>query len=269
MLRLENHFWSIRLTTGKGAFKMGKLDGKVAVITGGNSGIGLATAQEFINEGAKVAISGRNQTTIESALEQLGSNAIGFKSDVSSGSDLDSFYEKVAIAYRKIDIVFANAGIAFGNMMGETKEEEIDSHFDINVKGVFFTVQKALPLLNDGGSIILTASIVKDKGFENFSVYSASKAAVRSFARSWANDLKNRKIRVNSISPGPIETPIFSRMGMSEEELKAMGEGFAAQVPLGRFGKPEEIAKTALFLASDGSYVNGSDIAVDGGIAQV
>lgn len=249
---------------------MGKLDGKIAVITGGNSGIGLATAKEFVNEGAKVVITGRNQATIDDALQSLGDNVIGLKSDVSSLSDLDNLYDIVKKKYGHIDILFANAGIAFGNMLGETDEKSVDSHLNINVKGVFFTVQKALPLLIDGSSIILNASIVKDKGFPNFSIYSATKAAVRSFAKSWATDLKEKKIRVNSISPGPIETPIYARMGLKEEELKAMGEQFASQVPLGRFGKPEEIAKTALFLASsDSSYINGLDIAVDGGLAQV
>lgn len=249
---------------------MGKLDGKIAVITGGNSGIGLATAKEFVNEGAKVVITGRNQSTIDDALKSLGGNAIGLKSDVSSLSDLDNLYDVVKKKHGHIDIIFANAGIAFGNVLGETDEKSVDSHININIKGVFFTIQKALPLLVDGSSIILTASIVKDKGFANFSIYSATKAAVRSFAKSWATDLKERKIRVNSISPGPIETPILSRMGMSEEELKVYGEQFASQVPLFRLGQPEEIAKTALFLASsDSSFINGADIPVDGGLAQV
>ena len=249
---------------------MGKLDGKIAVITGGNSGIGLATAKEFVNEGAKVVITGRNQLTIDDALQSLGGNATGLKCDVSSLSDLDNLCEIVKKKHGHIDIIFANAGIAFANVLGETDEKSVDSHININIKGVFFTIQKALPLLVDGSSIILTASIVKDKGFANFSIYSATKAAVRSFAKSWATDLKERKIRVNSISPGPIETPILSRMGMSEEELKVYGEQFASQVPLFRLGQPEEIAKTALFLASsDSSFINGADIPVDGGLAQV
>lgn len=249
---------------------MGQLDGKIAVITGGNSGIGLATAKEFVREGAQIVITGRNQDTLDEAVKSIETNAIGLKSDVSSLSDLDNLYELVRKKYDHIDILFSNAGIAFGNMFGETDEEFFDSHVNVNIKGVYFTVQKALPLLVDGSSIILNASIVKDKGFPNFSVYSATKAAVRSFTKSWATDLKDRKIRVNTISPGPIETPIYSRMGMSDEELKAMGEQFSSQVPLGRFGKPEEVAKAALFLASDASsFVNGIDLAVDGGIAQV
>ncbi len=249
---------------------MKKLDGKIAVITGGNSGIGLATAKEFVREGAQVVITGRNQSTIDDAVQSLEINAIGLKSDVSSLTDLENLFETVRDKYGHIDILFANAGVAFGNVLGKTDEESVDLHINVNIKGVFFTVQKALPLLTNGSSIILNASIVKDKGFSNFSVYSATKAAVRSFAKSWATDLKERKIRVNSISPGPIETPIYSRMGMKEEELNAMGEQFSSQVPLGRFGKSEEVAKAALFLASDdSSFVNGADIAVDGGIAQV
>lgn len=249
---------------------MGQLDEKIAVITGGNSGIGLATAKEFVREGAHVVFTGRDQATIDAAVQNIEVNVIGLRSDVSSLSDLDNLYNTVRKEYGHIDILFANAGIALGNVLGDTDEEFFDRHMKINVKGVYFTVQKALPLLVDGASIILNASIVKDKGFPNFSVYSATKAAVRSFAKSWASDLKDRKIRVNTISPGPIATPIFSRMGLPEEQMKALGEQFASQVPLGRLGQPEEIAKTALFLASDaGSFVNGVDIAVDGGLAQV
>lgn len=249
---------------------MGKLSGKVALITGGNSGIGLASAHDFINEGADVVITGRNEKTINAAVAALGPKATGIKSDAANLKDIDEVISNVQAAHGKIDVLFANAGIAFGNVLGQTSEEEFDQHMDINVKGVFFLVQKALPILNDGASIIITSSVVKDKGFPNFSVYSASKAAVRNFAKTWATDLKDRKIRVNTISPGPIETPIFGRMGMSEDEMKAMGDGFASQVPLGRFGTSEEVSKVALLLASsDGGYINGADIAVDGGIAQV
>ena len=247
-----------------------KLQNKIAVITGGTSGIGLATAKRYAEEGATVVITGRNQKALDKALEEVGANARGIQSDVSKLGDLDQLYSEVKETLGHIDILFANAGVAEIASIEDSDEEFYDRHFDINVKGLFFTVQKALPLLKDGGSIILNASIVATKGFESFSVYSATKAAVRSFARSWATDLAARKIRVNAISPGPIDTPIYGKLGLPPEQVEQMGAAFVAQVPLARFGQASEIADAALFLASnDSSYINGVDLAVDGGIAQV
>ncbi len=249
---------------------MNKLDNKIALITGGTSGIGLATAKRYIEEGATVVITGRNQDAIDKAVEELGANVYGIQSDVSKLSDLDKLYSEIKERLGRIDILFANAGVAQISSIEDSDEDFYDRHFDINVKGLFFTVQKALPLLKDGSSIILNASIVATKGFENFSVYSATKASVRSFARSWATDLAGRQIRVNAISPGPIETPIYGKFGLPQEQVEKMGASFAAQVPLARFGQASEIADAALFLASnDSSYINGIDLAVDGGIAQV
>ncbi len=247
-----------------------KLKDKVALITGGNSGIGLATAKRYAQEGAQVIITGRNLANLDQAISEIGQSAIAIQGDVSSLSDLDALYSEISQKYGKIDILFANAGIAELAPFDQVTEEFYDRHFDINVKGLFFTVQKALPFINDGGSVILNASVVSTKGFESFSVYSATKAAVRSFARTWATDLAPRQIRVNAISPGPIETPIYGKFGLSEEELQEMGNSIVSQVPLARFGQADEIANAALFLASnDSSYVNGVELPVDGGIAQV
>lgn len=247
-----------------------KLENKIAVITGGNSGIGLATAQSFAQQGAKVIITGRRQKELDDAVKLIGANAFAVQGDVSNLADLDRLYSTVKEKFGRIDILFANAGLGQVSPPDAVTEAFYDLHFDVNVKGLFFTVQKALPLLVDGGSIILNASIVNYKGFENLSVYSATKAAVRSFARSWAADLKARKIRVNAISPGPIETPIFGKMGLSEEQAQNFGTTLVSQIPLARFGKAEEIAKAALFLASnDSSYVNGIDLSVDGGMGQI
>jgi NAD(P)-dependent dehydrogenase (short-subunit alcohol dehydrogenase family) len=230
----------------------------------------LATAQAFIDEGAKVIITGRRQAELDEAVSSLGEYPFGVQGDVSNFKDLNRLYETIKDKYGRVDILFANTGVAKFVSLEETSEELYDYHFNINVKGLFFTVQKALPLLSEGASIILNASIVGYKGFENFSVYSASKAAVRSFARTWATDLKSRKIRVNAISPGPIGTPIYGKVGLTEEQMEELGAGFAQQVPLARFGTPSEIASTAVFLASnDSSYVNGVDLAVDGGLAQI
>jgi NAD(P)-dependent dehydrogenase (short-subunit alcohol dehydrogenase family) len=249
---------------------MSKLTGKVALITGGNSGIGLATAKTFLQEGAKVIITGRNKSTLDQAKKELGDQVLALESDVSDLGALDRLYAELKGTHGKIDILFANAGVALMAPLSDVTPEFFDQHFNINVKGLFFTVQKALPLLNDGASIILNASVVASKGIENFSVYSATKAAVRSLARSFANDLRSRQIRVNAISPGPIETPIFGKMGLPAEVVQGMGEAFAAQVPLGRFGQADEIAKAALFLASsDSSYVTGIELSVDGGLGQV
>lgn len=248
-----------------------KLEGKVAVITGGNSGIGLATAKRFVAEGAQVFITGRRQNELDAAVKQIGGNVTGVQGDVSKLADLDRLYATVKQKAGRIDVLFANAGGGEFARLGEITEEHFDKTFNINVKGLLFTVQKALPLLPDGASVILNASIVSIKGMENFSVYSATKAAVRSFARSWTIDLKERKIRVNTLSPGPIETPavdgLAAQANIQTDQLKA---GLTAGVPLGRMGTPDEIAKAAVFLASDdSSFVAGIELFVDGGMAQI
>lgn len=249
---------------------MSKLEGKVAVITGGSSGIGLATAQQFASEGAKVFITGRRQNELDAAVKAIGKNAVGIQGDVSNLNDLDQLFATVKQQAGHIDVLFANAGGGEFLSLGSITEEHFDKTFSTNVKGLLFTVQKALALFQDGGSIILNASVAGSKGIEAFSVYSATKAAVRSFARSWTVDLKGRKIRVNTISPGPIETPILNGLASTQEELGALKTSLASGVPLGRMGQPEEIAKAALFLASDdSSYITGIELFVDGGMAQI
>ena len=249
---------------------MGKLSGKIAVITGGNSGMGLVTAKRFVEEGAHVVITGRREKELREAAELIGRNVTTVTGDVSRLEDLDRLYSVVREKHGKIDILFANAGLGQLTPLATVSEANFDHTFDVNVKGLFFTVQKALPLLTDGASIVLNASIAASKGMENFSVYSASKAAVRSFARSWTAELKSRKIRVNAISPGPIETPIFGKMGLTQAQVDQFSEQIVSQVPLGRKGRPEEIASTLVFLASDEtSYITGIDLSVDGGMAQV
>lgn len=249
---------------------MGKLDGKVAVITGGNSGIGLATARRFAAEGAKVVITGRRQAELDAAVAEVGHGTIGVQGDVAKLADLDRLYAAVGEKYGRVDVLFANAGGGKFAPLGTITEEHFDREFNTNVKGLLFTVQKALPLFTDGGSIILNASIVSIKGMAAFSVYSATKAAVRSFARTWTADLKGRKIRVNALSPGPIATPGVDGLAGSEEEAAKIKEELAGQVPLGRIGDPDEIAKAAVFLASDdSSFVAGVELFVDGGMAQV
>jgi NAD(P)-dependent dehydrogenase (short-subunit alcohol dehydrogenase family) len=249
---------------------MAKLDGKVAVITGGNSGMGLATAQRFVAEGAYVFITGRRQAELDAAVKLIGKNVTGVQGDVSNLADLDRLYATVKQQKGKIDILFANAGVGALAPLGEITEEHFDKVFNVNVRGLLFTVQKALPLFQNGGSIILNASIASIKGMEAFSVYSASKSAVRSFARTWTVDLKSRKIRVNTLSPGPIDTPILEGLASTEEELKQVKTHLASQVPMGRMGTSDEIAKVALFLASDdSSFVTGVELFVDGGMAQV
>jgi NAD(P)-dependent dehydrogenase (short-subunit alcohol dehydrogenase family) len=246
----------------------GKLEGKVAVVTGGNSGIGLATAKRFVAEGAFVFITGRRQAQLEAAVKDLGNNAFGVQGDVASLADLDRLYAAVKATKGRIDILFANAGVAEIAPLGAITEEHFDRTFDTNVKGLLFTVQKALPLITDGGSVILNASIVASTGNPALSVYSATKAAVRSFARTWILDLKERKIRVNAISPGPIDTPGLDGLAQGAgEQLKA---SLIAGVPLGRLGVPDEIARAAVFLASDdSSFVTGTELFVDGGAAQI
>jgi NAD(P)-dependent dehydrogenase (short-subunit alcohol dehydrogenase family) len=247
-----------------------KLDGKVAVITGGNSGMGLATAKLFVQEGAYVYITGRRQAELDAAVKEIGSNVTAVRGDVANLADLDRLYATVKEKHGRVDVVFANAGVGEFVPFGQVTEAHFDKLFDVNVKGLLFTVQKALPLMPDGGSIILNGSIAGYTGSPAFGVYSATKAAVRSFARSWTSDLKDRKIRVNTLSPGPIDTPIFGTVAESKEQAEQIKAGFAAQVPLGRMGRPEEIATVALFLASDdSSFVTGIDLTVDGGMAQV
>jgi NAD(P)-dependent dehydrogenase (short-subunit alcohol dehydrogenase family) len=243
---------------------VGKLEGKVAVVTGATSGLALASAKRFIQEGAYVFITGRRQQVLDAAVKELGSNATGVRGDSANLSDLDHLFEVVKSKKGRIDVLFASAGMGEFVPLGSVTEEHFDKTFDLNVKGTLFTVQKALPLIKEGGSIILTGSIAGSKGFATFGVYNASKAAIRSFARTWTMELKDRKIRVNVISPGPIETAVME--GISDEIKK----GFISMVPMGRIGQPDEIAKAAVFLASDdSSYITGIELFVDGGTAQV
>ena len=249
---------------------MGKLEGKIAVVTGGNSGIGLATAKQFVNEGAHVFITARRNAQLAAAVKEIGRNVTGVQGDVSNLGDLDRLFAQIKRDKGKLDIVFANAGVAKYAPFGKVTEEFYDSIFDINVKGLLFTVQKALTLLPDRASIILNASIVASKGLSSNSVYSATKAAVRSFARTWTTDLKDRGIRVNAVSPGSIDTPGLSDLLASSETGQQRLKMLASAVPLGRLGTPDEIAKAVVFLASDdSSYVTGTELFVDGGFAQV
>jgi NAD(P)-dependent dehydrogenase (short-subunit alcohol dehydrogenase family) len=250
---------------------MKRFKDKVAVITGGNSGIGFATAQRFVAEAAYVFITGRRQSELDAAVKQIGGNNIsGVQGDVSNMADLDRLYATVKEQKGSIDILFANAGVVELAPLGTITEAHFDKIFSVNVKGLLFTVQKALPLFHEGGSIILNASIATSKGFEAFSVYNATKAAVRSFARSWTMDLKHRKIRINAISPGPIDTPIFYSSTLTEEEVNQIKASLVTAVPIGRIGSPDEIAKAVLFLASDdSSYITGIELCVDGGMAQI
>ncbi len=249
---------------------MSKLAGKVALITGGNSGMGLATARLFAAEGAKVIITGRRQKETEEAAQSAGANVEGFVGDIANLADIDRLRDHLAKNYGKVDIIFANAGIGDFAPFDQVTEEQFDRVFAVNVKGTFFTVQKLLSLIPDGGSVILNGSNASIKGIEAFSAYSASKAALRSFARTWTADLKARKIRVNVLSPGPIDTPIFGKTGLTPEQVEGFKSQIAAQVPLGRIGHVDEIALPALFLASnDSSFVAGTELFVDGGMAQV
>lgn len=242
---------------------MGKLQGKVAVITGGTTGIGLATAKLFAGEGAYVFIMGRRQKELDEGVRAIGGNVSGVQGDVAELADLDRLYETVR-AKGRIDIVFANAGLSEFASLEDVTEEHFDKIFDVNVKGVLFTVQKALPLLNDGASIILTGSVASVKGTPEFSVYGASKAAVRNFVRGWTVELKDRRIRSNVLSPGPIETPLVA--ALPQDNIARL----ASTIPMGRMGEPDEVAKAALFLASDdSSFVTGIELFVDGGRAQI
>jgi NAD(P)-dependent dehydrogenase (short-subunit alcohol dehydrogenase family) len=249
---------------------MGMLDGKIALVTGGTSGIGLAAAKELVEEGAYVFITGRRATELGAAAAAIGRNVTAVQGDVSNAADLDRLFDRIGREKGTLDIVFANAGVVRYGALGSITEDLFDAIFDVNVKGLLFTVQKALPLMPDGASIILNASIVGSKGLPSNSVYSATKAAVRSFARTWTTDLKSRRIRVNAVSPGSIDTPGLSELlassALGQERMKMMSNS----VPLGRFGRPEEVAKVVAFLASDrSSYVAGTELFVDGGFAQV
>jgi len=250
---------------------MKKLDGRVAVITGGSSGIGLATARRFVDEGAHVVITGRREEELKAAAAAIGTNVTTVVSDVSRLEDLDRLYAAVKEKHGHIDVLFANAGAGTIAPLAAATESHFDHTFDVNVKGLFFTVQKALPLFKDGGSIILNSSVSNVLGLPGFSTYAASKAAVRNFARAWTLELKDRKIRVNSVSPGPTETPALeTTTGLTAEQAEQAAGQFASQIPMGRRGKPEEIAAAVVFLASDeSSFITGVDLAVDGGMAQV
>ena len=240
-----------------------KLEGKIAVITGGSSGIGFATAKLFVDEGAYVFITGRRQKELDEAVKAIGQNVTGVQGDVAKLADVDRLYEIVK-ANGRIDILFANAGVAEFAPLGKITEEHFDKLFNINVRGTLFTVQQALPLLKDGGSIILNGSVASVKGTAAFGVYAASKAAIRSFVRTWTTDLKDRRIRSNVVSPGPINTPLASRQSAD------VIAGIASTIPMGRMGEPEEVAKAALFLASDdSSFITGIELFVDGGRAQI
>jgi NAD(P)-dependent dehydrogenase (short-subunit alcohol dehydrogenase family) len=249
---------------------MGKLEGKIALVTGGTSGIGLATAEHFVDEGAYVFVTGRRDTELAAAVKEIGRNVTGIQGDVSNLGDLDRLFEQIKKEKDRLDVVFANAGVAKYAPIGTITEELYDSTFNTNVRGLLFTVQKALPLLPDGAAIILTASIVGSKGLAANSVYSATKAAIRSFARTWTTDLKDRRIRVNAVSPGSIDTPGLSQLLGSSEIGQQRLKMISNNVPLGRLGKSDEIAKAVVFLASDdASYITGTELFVDGGFAQV
>jgi NAD(P)-dependent dehydrogenase (short-subunit alcohol dehydrogenase family) len=249
---------------------MGKLDGKIALVTGGNSGIGLATAKRFVAEGAHVYITGRREAELSAAVKEIGKSVTAVQGDVANLNDLDRLFGRIKQEHGRLDVVFANAGIAKYAPLDQITEEVYDSIFDINVKGVLFTVQKAVPLLPDGASIILNASIVASKGFASNAVYSATKAAVRSFARTFTTELKERRIRVNAISPGYTDTPGFDGLLASSETVRQRMKALPAVVPAGRMGTPDEVAKAVVFLASDdASYITGIELFVDGGAVQV
>ncbi len=253
---------------------MALLEGKTAVITGGTTGIGLATAKRFVDEGAFVFITGRREAELETAVKELGDNAIGVQGDVSKQEDVDRLYATVEDSGRRIDVVFANAAILEAARIGDITEEQLDYQLGVDFKGLVFTVQKALPLFNDGGSVILNASNVAARGTDGLGVYAAIKAAVRSFARTWASELRDRKIRVNAVSPGATDTPGIDTVARmlfpgpnAEEEFENLQRSI---VPMGRYGTPEEVANAVLFLASDlSSFTTGADIPVDGGINQI
>jgi NAD(P)-dependent dehydrogenase (short-subunit alcohol dehydrogenase family) len=247
-----------------------RLAGKVAVVTGGNSGIGLATAKRLHEEGARVVITGRDAKTLDAAVSAIGDGSLAIQSDVSKLEDIDRLFSVVESKVGKVDVLFANAGIAKFAPYTASQETLFDELFATNVKGVYFTLQKALPHLNNGGSVIVNTSVVASKGTENMGIYAATKAAVRSFARTAASELRDRNIRVNAVAPGPIATPIFGRSGLSEEQIEGFKAGISERVPLRRIGRPEEIASAVAFLASDdASYITGIELNVDGGMANL
>ena len=249
---------------------MKRLEGKVAVVTGGNSGIGLATAKRLQEEGARVAISGRNKQTLEEAVRTIGNGVVAVQADVAKPAALERLYAEVNEKLGKIDVLFVNAGVAKFAPLAETSEGLFDEEFDINVRGPYFTIQKALPLLNDGASIVLNTSVADQKGNPGSSAYSATKAALRSLARTAAAELVGRGIRVNAVAPGPIRTPIFGKTGLPKEQIEEFEKEITARVPMKRVGKPEEVAATVAFLASqDASYITGVEINVDGGLGQI
>ncbi len=249
---------------------MKRFEGKVAVVTGGNSGIGLATAKRLHDEGARVAISGRSQKTLDEAVKIIGKDVLAVKADVTKLADLDKLYGAVAEKFGKIDVLFVNAGVAKFAPLTAVDEAHFDEMFDINTRGAYFTIQKAVPHLNTGASIILNTSVADEKGIQNGTVYAATKAALRSFARSVAAELVELGIRVNTVAPGPIETPIFERTGLPKEAIEEFAKGVLSKVPMKRFGKPEEVAGAVAFLASsDASYITGVEINVDGGMGQI
>ncbi len=249
---------------------MNKLTGKVALVTGGNSGIGLATAKRFFAEGATVFVSGRRREQLDSAVREIGAGVVAVQGDVSNLADLDRMFATIREHSGRLDILFANAGLGEFVPLGQITEAHFDKTFGVNVKGTLFTVQKALPLMRDGGTIVINGSMVSIKGFPAFSVYAASKAALRSFARTWSVDLKGRGIRLNVVSPGTVITPGYKNAGLSDAQTDQMKEAAAAAAPLGRVGTPDEIADAVVFLASDeSSYITGIDLFVDGGAAQV
>jgi NAD(P)-dependent dehydrogenase (short-subunit alcohol dehydrogenase family) len=247
-----------------------RLEGKVAVVTGGNSGIGLASAKRLHEEGARVVITGRNPRTLDAAVSAIGPGTVALQSDASNLEDIDRLFATVESKVGKIDVLFANAGIAKFAPYSASQAALFDELFATNVRGVYFTLQKAIPHLNAGASVILNTSVVASKGTENMGIYAATKAAVRSFARTAATELKERNIRVNAVAPGPIATPIFGRSGLTEEQIDGFKAGISSRVPLGRIGRPEEIAGAVAFLASDdASYITGIELNVDGGMANL
>lgn len=246
------------------------LKNKIALITGGSAGIGLATARTFIEEGALVYVTGRRQAELDSAVSALGANAVGLRADAANLGDIRAVYDRISRDHGRLDVLYANAGFYAFATLGDIGESHVDTTFDTNVKGVVFAVQEALPLMRQGGSIVLTGSVVGNKGVESFSIYAASKAAVRSLARSWTAELKDRGIRVNVISPGPIDTPGLSGLAAGADQLDELKRQLIATVPMNRMGAPEDVAKAVLFLASDMSaFVSGIELAVDGGAGQV
>ncbi len=249
---------------------MGKLQNKVAVVTGGSTGIGFATAQRFVEEGAKVVITGRNEETLQAARQELGERVLALRSDASNIDDLDALFREVKTRFGRLDVLFLNAGVATFAAVDQQSPEAFRSLFDINVFGPFFAVQKALPLFTDGGSILFNTSALNTKGMAGAGAYSATKAALRSFVRTLTAELAPRGIRVNALSPGPVSTPIYGKTGMPQEQLQAFAAGIQQAIPLGRFGEPSELANAALFLASaEGSFVTGAELVADAGYAAV